>query len=221
VIDMAETSLIPEDDLTAVAEAEARFLASISGLGDTDVRRSSLLPDWTVGHVLAHVARNADSHRRRADAAQRGEIVDQYPGSYAGRAAEIEASSLLTAAELIDDVRTSSEAMVAAWRTVTEPAWANVTRDVSGKLRPLHELPLRRWQEVEIHLTDLDIGVTYREWPDPFVAVWLPRMRQTVPDRLAEDQTPPPPGVVDERDELAWLYGRLQPPGLPEIAPWG
>jgi hypothetical protein len=31
----------------------------------------------------------------------------------------------------------------------------------------------------------------------------------------------PDPGVIDARDELAWLYGRLRATGLPELPPWG
>ena len=80
------------------------------GLGDGDVRRPSRLPGWTVGHVLAHVARNADSHRRRTEGAAVNEVVDQYPGGYAGRASEIEAGAGRPASELIVDVRFSADA---------------------------------------------------------------------------------------------------------------
>jgi hypothetical protein len=60
-----------------------------------------------------------------------------------------------------------------------------------------------------------------RHWPDDFVAFWLPRMRQTVPGRLPSGATAPALGTIDERDELAWLYGRLQRADLPELCPWG
>ena len=53
-------------DLGRVAGAQQRFEAAIARFGDDRVRQPSLLPDWTVGHVLSHVARNADSHRRHA-----------------------------------------------------------------------------------------------------------------------------------------------------------
>src|SRR6476661_3698601 len=79
---------VPEADLRRVEDAEARFLATIRGLSDGDVAHPTGLPGWTVGHVLTHVARNADSHCRRSHAAARGEVVEQYVGGYAGRAAE-------------------------------------------------------------------------------------------------------------------------------------
>ena len=63
--------LVPETDIVRVADANERFLDAIEGLTDDQVLRPSLLPGWTVGHVLTHVARNADSHVRRAEAASR------------------------------------------------------------------------------------------------------------------------------------------------------
>ena len=204
-----------------VAEAQPRFVAAIALLDDADVRRPSRLPDWTVGHVLTHVARNADSHRRRADGAARGEVVEQYPGGFAGRAAEIEAGAGRPAAEMIADVRNSAEQMEAAWQAVPALAWSHRTIDVSGTERRLDDLVSRRWQELEIHLVDLDIGVSYRDWPDEFVAFWLPRLRPTAAGRLPSGAALPAPGTIDRRDELAWLYGRLHRADLPELEPWG
>jgi maleylpyruvate isomerase len=85
----------------------------------------------------------------------------------------------------------------------------------------LHALPARRWQELEVHLVDLDMGVTHREWSSEFVRCWLPQLRATVPDRLPEGAKPPAASTFDDRDELAWLYGRLQRSDLPDLAPWG
>lgn len=196
-------------------DAQRRFDDAIGGLSDDDVRRFTDLPDWTVGHLLTHVARNADSHARRSEAAARGEVVDQYPGGYEGRAAEIEAGASRSAADLIDDVRESAAQMHRTWQSMPESAWSNVTRDVGGRTRPLAELVLRRWQELEVHAVDLGAGITYRDWPDDFVVQWLPRLRASFADR------PATPAGFDERDELAWLYGRLKGDDLPPLPPWG
>ncbi len=212
---------IPEGDLARVDDAEERFVAVIRDLDDAALRAPSRLPGWTRAHVLAHVARNADSHRRRADAAIRGEMVDQYPGGFAGRAAEIDRDAARPAPVILDDVVTSAAAMRDAWRRVPPERWDVVSRDVSGRERPLHTLPARRWQELEVHVVDLDVGVTHRDWPPEFVTSWLPALRATAPGRLPAGARLPPPGMLDERDELAWLYGRLDRPDLPELAPWG
>jgi maleylpyruvate isomerase len=205
----------PTADISRVAVAQRRFDEAIAGLTDADVRRATALPDWTVAHVLTHVARNADSHTRRTEAARRNEAVDQYHGGWEGREAEIDAGAHRTAAELVTDVRVSAEKLSTAWLATPESAWSNVTRDVRGRERPLADLVLRRWQELEVHLVDLDIGITYRDWPDDFVTQWLPRLRQhflTRPE-LSVD--------LDEHDELAWLYGRLQRADLPVLPSWG
>jgi hypothetical protein len=105
--------------------------------------------------------------------------------------------------------------METAWRAAPESAWTNLTRDVRGRERPLAALVLRRWQELEVHLVDLGRGITHREWSDDFVGEWLPRLREFFPGR------PETPADLDERDELAWLYGRLQRDDLPVLPSWG
>ena len=46
--------------LDRLAAATERLLATATALGDAQVREASLLPGWTRGHVLTHLARNAD-----------------------------------------------------------------------------------------------------------------------------------------------------------------
>ncbi|HEX4820301.1 MAG TPA: maleylpyruvate isomerase N-terminal domain-containing protein [Acidimicrobiales bacterium] len=207
--------MVPTDDIARVADAQARFDIAIAGLTDADVGRPTTLPGWSVGHVLSHVARNADSHVRRTRAAQRGEVVEQYPGGFEGRAAEIEAGAHRSAAELIADVRTSGAAVLDAWRSVPADAWGRPTTDVGGRDRPLWQLVGRRWQELEVHVIDLDVGVTHDDWPGDFVAVWTPRLRQYFGDDV------PVSSGLTAREELAWLYGRLARPDLPVPPPWG
>ena len=210
----------PSATLDQVTLAQARFDAAVASLTDVDVHAPSPLPDWTVGHVLAHIARNADSHTRRIEAAQRGRLIDQYPGGANGRAAEIERDAHRSASELIDDVYASARTMDRAFRSVRGDAWMVESRDATGTIRRLRELPSRRWQEVEVHLLDLGLGHTPKDWPDGFVAAFLPVMRVDVADRLAPDVVAPPAGSLKARDELAWLYGRLSRPELPVLSPW-
>src|SRR5207245_11770198 len=65
--------------------AHERIIAATGELKDEATRRPSLLPGWTVRHVLTHVARNADGHARRLEAAMGGEEVARYPGGPAER----------------------------------------------------------------------------------------------------------------------------------------
>jgi maleylpyruvate isomerase len=222
---MASPSERPIEDLRRVEDAERRFADLVADLDDGTVTAPCKLPGWTVGHLLTHVARNADSHTLRADAAARSEVVDQYPGGFEGRAAAIESGAARPAAEQLADLAASAERMTAAWAAVPESAWANLTRDVGGRERPLSALPGRRWQELEVHAVDLAFGPGPRDWSDDFVSVWLPRLRAEVPARVATGVDPEQvmaqaATLLDERDELAWLYGRLERPDLPELRPW-
>ena len=68
-------------DAARLARFRAGVAASHRGLeamlepiaGDLDVTAPSLLPGWTVGHVLTHLARNADSMTLALAGAERGE----------------------------------------------------------------------------------------------------------------------------------------------------
>lgn len=208
----------PRLDLDGVSAGHRRLFAAIAGFDDDAVRRPSLLRGWSVAHVLAHLARNADSHVRRTEAAARGEIVDQYVGGLEGRRREIDDGAKRPASELVDDVRRSALAAEAGWQDLPDEAWTARSRDAGGLVRPLFELPSRRRQEIEVHLVDLDIGVTYSAWPDDFVLEWLPRTRERMAGVLVEQADP---GLIDPREELAWLYGRLHRDGLPELPSWG
>jgi maleylpyruvate isomerase len=212
-------TVIPEAHLALVADAHERLFAAIDGLTDAQVRAPSPLPGWTIGHVLTHLARNADSHVRRAEAAARAEVIDQYVGGQAGRAADIEAGADRGADEQVADVRRSALAAEAAWRDLPAEAWSRITRDGDTRERPLFELPSRRWQEVEVHLVDLGLGATPRDWPDAFVIEWLPRTRERVYAALPPESR----SLRWERpaDELAWFYGRLHRDDAPDPPAWG
>src|ERR1700676_2159002 len=114
----------PSDLLERVADAQGRFEVAIAELDDGRATRPSGLPQWTVGHVLTHVARNADSHVRRAEGAVLGEVVDQYRGGYEGREREIAAGASRNARTLVADVRESAERLRLTWRDLPAPAWS-------------------------------------------------------------------------------------------------
>ena len=86
---------------------------------DLDASAPSLLPGWTVGHVLTHLARNADSMVRVLDAAERGEVVERYPGGRSTRNAEIDAGFARPADEQMADVAATIERLEAAWSRQT------------------------------------------------------------------------------------------------------
>ena len=100
------------------AAAHQRLLADLDSLEDAEVGRPSLLPGWTVGHVLTHLARNADSQRHVLEAAVQGEPAERYPGGREQRSGDIEAGAGRPAAALVEDVRRTIWQLEAAWPAV-------------------------------------------------------------------------------------------------------
>jgi maleylpyruvate isomerase len=211
----------PVDDIAACAASYARLLTTIDGMTEATARRPSQLPGWSVAHVLAHLARNADSHVHRLEGAMRGEVVDQYRGGFEGRAAEIEESARQPIDALLDDVRDRNDAFVRACDAMPADAWSRVSRDVGGTERPAHTLPLRRWQEIEVHHVDLGLRYTHRDWPHAFVARRLPELLAALPSRLPAGTGVPALDGYDDRDLVAWMYDRIEIPALPALTPYG
>lgn len=188
-----------------------RLSATLDGLDDATVRRPSRLPDWTVGHVLTHLARNADSHVRILDAATRGEMVEQYAGGYAQRAADIEAGAARPADELVADVQATALALEDRWRSMPPEAWSGAGL-AAGRPWPARLLPFHRWREVEVHHVDLGLGYEVADWPPLYVDWELPLAVATIPDRVRE------PGA--RASLVAWLFGRSGQPEGVSLDPW-
>lgn len=188
--------------------AHRRLFATLDRLDDESVRRPSRLDSWTVGHVLTHLARNADSHVRILRAAAGGESVEQYAGGYEQRTRDIEAGAGRSRSDLVEDVRTSALALEATWDKVPPKAWDSHGL-AHGRPWPCRELPFHRWREVEIHHADLGYGYEPADWPDDYVALELPRALATVDARLVDP--------LARRRLLAWLVGRAPQPGKGEL----
>lgn len=182
--------------------AHERIIATAASIDDEIARRPSRLPNWTVGHVLTHVARNADGHTRRLEGALRGEDVPRYPGGSARRDRDIEEGSRRPAAELLADVTESAKRLEEAWDSSAQAGWPHP--ELRGADHwPTSGSPLRRLREVEVHHVDLGLGYEPADWSDEYVAWELPRALEQLSHRVSQP---------DARRLLAWLIGRA---GLP------
>jgi maleylpyruvate isomerase len=182
--------------------------------GRIDPAAPSRLPDWTVGHVLTHLARNADSIVRVLEASARGEVVDRYAGSGPGRNAEIEAGCRRPADEQVADVRRTIWRLEQAWSTHTN--WDGRSRETSGREISAGDLPFMRWREVEVHRVDLGLGYETSDWPSGYVRLDLRMMEMLWNARRPMGMTGLPPAALEVPPavRLAWLLGRTDLPGL-------
>lgn len=203
-------------DIEGATAAHRRLEATLDELTDDQARSASLLPGWTVGHVLTHLARNADSHVRMIDGAEAGEVREQYVGGAAGRSADIDAGAGRPAAVLIAEVRASNDALEARWANASDDAWAGAGLGTIAGPIPIADLPFRRWRETEVHHADLGLGYGPSRWAADYVRLELVRQTNTWASRRPMGLTVLPPAALAlaPHDRLAWLLGRVEIDGL-------
>jgi maleylpyruvate isomerase len=233
--------------LRRLAAADDRVLATATALSDAQAREPSLLPGWSRGHVLTHIARNADGMVNLLRWARTGAQIPMY-ASAQSRAADIEAGAGRPAADLAADVRESAAALAAEAASMPDEAWTAQVRALNGPPFPALGVLERRLSEVEIHHVDVAAGYSPGDWPGDFVSEALPRVagsfagRDDVPPfvaladgakdsfRLGPEQAGPPAVIIhgEPADLLAWLLGRgdgarltlARGDALPELPPW-
>ncbi len=161
--------LVTADPLVLLAEidrATARLLATAADLDGDPATTPSLLPGWTRGHVLTHIARNADGLVNLYTWARTGVKTPQY-ASPEQRDADIEAGAHRPLAELIADVRDSAERYQQAAAMLSTEDWSGTIEVRNGPAK-VAVLPWRRLREVEVHHVDLAAGYRPADWPESF-----------------------------------------------------
>ncbi|MGV9255597.1 maleylpyruvate isomerase family mycothiol-dependent enzyme [Streptomyces sp. NPDC003697] len=205
-------------DLASVREATDRLLTAVAELDNAAVTHTSRLPGWSRGHVLAHVARNADA------------LVNVLEGramyvSAEARDADIERDASRSLGAQFDDVRESAARFQ---RTAEAPAdWSRTVELRNGVTDSAARVPFRRWVEVELHHVDLGIGYELEDLPAEFVEREIdflvarfrgnpdvPATRLTDGARVwstGRDAAGSPVTVTGGRaDLLGWLAGRRE-----------
>ncbi|MBM3827488.1 MAG: maleylpyruvate isomerase N-terminal domain-containing protein [Actinobacteria bacterium] len=212
-----------------LAASHQRLLSTLDpiegqGLTDEMVRRPSRLPNWTVGHVLTHLARHADSFTRLTMAAENAapgsfDPVDQYPGGVEIRNADIEAGATRGARDQMVDLRRSIYELEGAW-VVARRAWFGRGRLLAGFEVPISELPLRRWREVEVHIGDLGLDELGCDGPDSWSAEYVRHdltvmaMQWRARGPMGMTELPTLVLRLDPAYRLAWLLGRFDVEGV-------
>ncbi|MCW3841742.1 maleylpyruvate isomerase family mycothiol-dependent enzyme [Micromonospora yasonensis] len=164
-----------------VEDATARLLRTVAAFGAADVAAPSRLPRWSRGHVLTHLARNADGFVNLLTAARTGEPIPMYAGPQA-RAADIEAGAARSPADLFDDLLRSADRFTAAVAAMPTEAWtATVATPRGPRLAAL--LVWGRLREVEVHHVDLAAGYQPADWPEAFSHRLLHEVAADLSDR--------------------------------------
>ncbi|MGV9307421.1 maleylpyruvate isomerase family mycothiol-dependent enzyme [Nonomuraea sp. NPDC003727] len=210
-----------------LAAATDRLLATVGALDDAEVAAPSLLPGWSRGHVITHVARNADGLGNLLTWARTGVETPQYPDR-ARRTADIEAGAGRPAAEQRADLAAGAARLAAAIEELPEQAWSARVSALMPPPHPTWYVLVRRVRELELHHVDLGAGYTPADWPDAFVrrelhdslACWpygestVGGIVVTAPVGEWSDLGKGPVVRGEARDVLAWLTGRSAGQGI-------
>ncbi|MBV2357714.1 maleylpyruvate isomerase family mycothiol-dependent enzyme [Streptomyces sp. J2-1] len=203
-------------DLDRLREATDRLLRAATALDNASVAEPSRLPGWSRGHVLAHLARNADA------------LVNVLSGRpmYASaetRDADIERDAPRDLVGQLADVRASADRFQDG--CAEQADWSRVVELRNGVTDTVSRLPFRRWVEVELHHVDLGIGYDLEDLPAEFTeretaflagrfagAPGVPATRLTDGTRVwttGREATAPEVTVTGPpADLLGWLAGR-------------
>jgi maleylpyruvate isomerase len=180
-------------DLGSVREATERLLTAVAKLDDTAVSGPSRLPGWTRGHVLAHLARNADA------------LVNVLEGrpmyaDAAVRDADIERDAPRPLGVHLADVRESAARFQEAGAAPAD--WSRTVELRNGVTDAAARVPFRRWVEVELHHVDLGIGYELEDLPAEFTE----REIDFLAERFTGHPDVPPTRLTD--GTRAWRTGR-------------
>ncbi|WP_200307151.1 maleylpyruvate isomerase family mycothiol-dependent enzyme [Streptomyces adelaidensis] len=183
-------------DLVSVREATDRLLTAAAGLDNAAVTQPSRLPGWTRGHVLAHLARNADALVN---------VLEGHPMYASGQArdADIERDAPRPLEVQLADVRGSADRFQDAASMAGD--WSRTVELRNGVTDSASRVPFRRWIEVEIHHVDLGIGYELEDLPEEFAQ----REINFLSDRFRNH--PGVPALLIRQDD-----GRMIPTGVVE-----
>jgi maleylpyruvate isomerase len=150
--------------LTDVDRATEELLRTAEDLDPASLGSPSRLPGWTLGHVLTHLARNADAQTNLLTWARTGVETPMYSSPDA-RVAGIEAGAARPLREQIEDIKASHERFADAGAAMPAEAWT-VALPAIGQTAAA--VPWARLREVEVHHVDLGDRYTPADWSDAF-----------------------------------------------------
>ncbi|HYS40422.1 MAG TPA: maleylpyruvate isomerase family mycothiol-dependent enzyme [Pseudonocardiaceae bacterium] len=235
------------DGLVAVRRASAALHEIVGTMDEATMHGPSRLDGWTRGHVVSHLARNADGLVNLLSWARTGIEHPMY-ASAVDREADIEEGAHRLARVQQEDLWAAHQRFGQAADGLSAADWSTPVTDRMGRPLVASLVPWMRLTEVLVHQVDLDLGADFDRvaelvgpQAEPFIEYVVTRYenRTDVPAvRLSVEL----PGG-DERiwtlgssDEdasdvhgsvaatAAWLTGREVPAGLvgdvPRLPAW-
>lgn len=231
------------EGLTAVRRVSEVLFKAVDTLDEATIREPSRLAGWTRGHVVTHLARNADGCVNLLHWARTGIESPMYP-SAADREADINEGANRLAQVQQEDIRAADERFFMATEVMSESDWESGITNAQGLPVVVSIVPWMRLAEVLVHYVDLNLGAEFddvvqlageqlelladycatryddrRGVPAIRLVVELPSGDERV--WLIGDDGPTSDVRLHVAPALAWLTGRPCPvAGLPKLPSW-
>ncbi len=221
-----------------------RAVSTALDKGGSGAQAPSLLPGWTVGHVVTHLARNADGLHRVLIGATVGEQLQPYASPQA-RNDDIEQGAMRAAEAIATDFRTSTQRLAELIHALPQQVWSATVDLGRGGPTTADVIVSTRLAEVELHHHDLGVDAGLPLLDDEQAAGLLAALLRSYvrtrgvhgfvllphggsPIELGEsDPGAEPPTVAGSAVELiGWLSGRTDggalrtSSGLPPLPEW-
>jgi maleylpyruvate isomerase len=181
------SELPPWDTLVSwAADGQQEVERAAANLDPAELRGSSRLEKWSRGHVLSHLARNADALVNLLTWARTGAESRMY-SSPTDREDGIAAGADRDLPEQLADLAAADARFLQAAAAVPEERRSSEVISGQGRQIPAHEVPWLRVREAWLHLVDLDAGYDIDILPEAMawtltadVAGWMtPRVKAT------------------------------------------
>lgn len=148
------------DGLAAVRRVGTTLHEIVDAMDDTTMHGPSRLAGWTRGHVVTHLARNADGLVNLLSWARTGIEHPMY-ASTADREADIEEGACRLAQVQREDLRAADQRFLVAADGLGADDWSAKVADRRGWAVVASLVPWARLTEIVVHLVDLDAGVDF------------------------------------------------------------
>lgn len=156
-----------------IAHETERLLDTAASLANDAVLAPSLCPGWSRGHVLSHVARNADGLAAVCRAVLDGTGETMYAGDDV-RDDDIAAGCRRSASDLADDVRESAQRLAPLLsRLGPEHEGLGAERTPGGRRIAAEDVRYLRLRELVYHHVDLHAGFTFEQVAPDVLALFL------------------------------------------------
>lgn len=199
---MTAPAQIPTQSIAQAAEATERLLHSVEAMAPGRLYQPSALPGWTRGHVLTHIARNADALCNLLRGARASQPIPMYP-SLEARDRAIEDGAKRSLPEHLADLRASALRFVGACEAMPDAAWSIEVPHRLGAF-PAFGVPYKRVSEIEYHHVDLALDYTPAHWPADFAA----RELASLTARFRNNADLPPLYLHDSDSGTGYRIGR-------------